>query len=112
VYCPTAANVCCGRQRQGGDEFQCVASGGTSCIGGITIRCDDRTDCPSGLICCAIFDSNFGYRSTQCQTQCTTNIPNTTAVRFCDPKAPVDECAADGKKCTASGSLDGFSYCK
>jgi hypothetical protein len=39
-------------------------------------------------------------------------IPNTTTVRFCDPKAPTDECAEIGKACTVSGSLDGFHVCK
>lgn len=111
VYCPTATDLCCAHPRRDGDQFQCVASGATSCATGVSIHCDDRTDCPSGQVCCATFDPNFGYRSVQCQTQCTTNIPNTTSVRFCDPNAPVDECAAIGRTCTPSGSLDGFSYC-
>jgi hypothetical protein len=112
VYCPTTTDLCCAHNHRDGDEFQCVAGGATSCATGISIRCDDRTDCPSGQVCCATFDPNFGYRSVQCQTQCTTNIPNATSVRFCDPNAPVDECAAIGKDCTPSGSLDGFSYCR
>ena len=28
----------------------------SACTGGLPIRCDDRTDCPSGQICCGAFD--------------------------------------------------------
>ncbi len=99
----------------GGDKsYECVASASLgACQGGTTIRCDDRSDCPTNQVCCGVFDQNWGYRSVQCQTACTTSpIPNTTAVRFCDPKAPTDECTAIGKNCEPSGSLAGFHVCK
>jgi hypothetical protein len=49
----------------------------------------------------------------QCQASCNSgSIPNVQLVRFCDPMAPVDECAAIGKSCTASGTLTDFYVCK
>ena len=90
-----------------------MSNGLAACVGGQPIKCDDRSDCPSGQVCCGAFDQNQGYRSVQCATSCTNSpIPGTTAVRFCDPDAPVDECASIGKTCTASGSLQGYSVCK
>jgi hypothetical protein len=83
------------------------------CAGGQQIRCDDRTDCPAGQVCCGAFDQNQGYRGVQCATSCTNSpIPGLSPVRFCDGDAPTDECAEIGKKCTASGSLPGFHVCK
>ncbi len=76
-------------------------------------RCDDRTDCPGGQVCCAAFDSSAGYRGSQCAVGgCGPSpIPGTTTVQLCDPHNPVSECEA-GKTCTASGSLPGYHYCK
>ncbi|MDB4933762.1 MAG: hypothetical protein JWP87_734 [Labilithrix sp.] len=110
--------MCC-RQGFGGDpgdgSFECVSSGNPlqSCQGGQQIKCDDRTDCPTGQVCCGAFDSNQGYRSVQCAPSCNNSpIPGLQPVRFCDPNAPVDECAEIMKTCTASGSLPGFHVCK
>jgi hypothetical protein len=47
----------------------------------------------------------------QCQASCNSGS-NNQLVRFCDPGAPVDECAAIGKSCTASGTLTDFYVCK
>jgi hypothetical protein len=115
MYCSTANQICCGR-REGGDwEFACVSSTNPfqACGGGAQIRCDDRTDCAAGQVCCGAFDSNSGYRGVQCASSCNNSpIPGFQPVRFCDAKAPTDECAEIGKTCTPSGSLDGFSVCK
>ena len=110
VYC-TGTNFCCARGFGETRSFTCTAPGVAACAGGLNIKCDDRTDCPSGQLCCATFDNNIGYRDVQCKATCTAS-PGTTAVRFCDPNAPTDECTSEGKACTPSGSLDGFSYCK
>ena len=120
VYCTPGTSLCCARSFSGGggggdnhDSYECTANNAGACQGGAPIRCNDRTDCAAGQVCCGAFDPNEGYRSVQCQTSCnSTPIPGTTPVRFCDPDAPVDECTSIGKTCTASGSLPGFSICK
>ena len=119
VYCATTTSQCCARWASGGGDgpnnrtFECVNNSIGSCVGGQPIKCDDQSDCPSGQVCCGSFDQNQGYRAVQCATSCTNSlIPGTTAVRFCDPDAPVDECASIGKTCTASGSLHGYYVCK
>jgi hypothetical protein len=112
--------MCCARWSSnggaGGDlnkTFECVSNGIGSCAGGQSISCDDRSDCPSGQVCCGAFDQNQGYRAVQCATSCNASpIPGLTPVRFCDPNAPVDECASIGKTCEPSGSLAGFHICK
>lgn len=113
VYCPTASQICCAQGDPGNRSFECVAGGIAACAVGTAIRCDDRTDCPSGQVCCGFFSQNAGYRGVACQTSCNSSpIPNTTTVRFCDPNAPHDECAEIGKVCTPSGSLSGYDVCK
>jgi hypothetical protein len=114
VSCTSPAKLCCARYQGGGSKsFECASSGLGSCAGGIAIKCDDGSDCPSGQICCGAFDQNLGYRQVQCQTTCNTPpLPNTSPVRFCDLDAATDECTSIGKVCTASGSLPGFSVCK
>lgn len=114
AYC-TGNKLCCVTLDENVEwEFACVsASSASACQDGRKMRCDDRTDCPQGQVCCATFEQGFGYRSSQCQASCaSTPPPGTSFVRFCDPKAPVDECVALGKACKASQSLDGYSYCQ
>jgi hypothetical protein len=107
---------CCVRKddfRDNALSFECAGTGIAACAGGLAVRCDDRSDCPGGQVCCGSFDQNFGYKSVQCQTSCNGSPnPNVTTVRFCDPYAPADECAEIGKTCTASQGLSGFSICK
>lgn len=97
----------------GGKTLSCVPNGLNACNQGVPLRCDDKTDCSLGQVCCAAFDSGGGgYRGSQCSFTCTVSpIPGTTAVQLCDPKNPVSECDA-GKTCSPSGSLPGYSYCK
>jgi hypothetical protein len=86
-------------------------SGGLACQGGLAIKCDDQTDCPTGNVCCGMFDENFGYKSVSCSLACV-NAGSIKAVRFCDQDATTDECTAIGKTCQWSGSLPGYSVCK
>jgi hypothetical protein len=82
-------------------------------VTGLSIPCDDKTDCPGGQVCCGSFDQNTGYKSVSCQSSCGPGpIPGTTGVRLCDPSNPIDECASIGASCQASGSLHGYYVCK
>jgi hypothetical protein len=114
IYCPTATQLCCEHNESNGDKtYECTNRGIGACAGGTSIMCDDRSDCPSGQVCCGTFDQQLGYRSVQCQASCGPSpIPNTTTVRFCDGKAPTDECASIGKTCTPSMSLFGYHVCQ
>ncbi len=87
--------------------FECRTNG---CQKGAILRCDDQTDCPTGKVCCAAFEQGSGYRYATCAAACV-QIPNFTAVRFCDLANPVDECASIGKTCKASQSLAGYAAC-
>ena len=79
-------SLCCARYTSGGDgpsnrTFECVANGAAACVGGQKIACDDRTDCPSGQVCCGAFDNNQGYRAVQCAASC--NAARSPASRRC-----------------------------
>jgi hypothetical protein len=43
---------------------------------------------------------------------CAGTLNGDTLVRFCDPKVVPDECAASGRTCQPSGSLQGFFRCQ
>ena len=108
--CTAGSQICCGSWKSDGKfSYGCEANGFLACAGGTTIACDDSSDCPSGQVCCGAL-SNNRYTSVECKATCTNSI-GSRAVRFCDPKAAVDECAAIGKTCTASQSLPGYHVC-
>ncbi|MBX3217682.1 MAG: hypothetical protein KF850_36960 [Labilithrix sp.] len=109
--CQAGTEVCCGSWSGGKLSFACEATGLLSCVGGRSIECDDQTDCPAGQICCGSLSNNSGYTSVTCRSSCN-DMPGFRAVRFCDPKAAVDECAASGRTCGASQSLPGYSVCR
>lgn len=114
VYC-ASGTVCCSKQYgPGGPSKTCSGAGPfAGCPNnGIPIGCDDKSDCPSGQVCCGTFEENSGYHSVQCMPTCTAVGNNFRAVRFCDPNAAVDECAAIGRKCGWSQSLVGYGICK
>ena len=110
--CSAGAEVCCGTWTKPNKvQFACEPAGPLACAGGRTIACDDRTDCPAGQVCCGTLEEYSGYTSVQCKTTCT-SPPGTRAVRFCDPDAPIDECAQLGKYCGPSQSLPGYNVCR
>jgi hypothetical protein len=115
VYCPTASEMCCARRDNGDVELACVSTKkpDETCGGArVQIRCDDQTDCPTGQVCCGAYQPLTGYRGVACATSCNDgDVPGFLGVRFCDAKAPVDECAAIGLACTPSKGLDGLSIC-
>lgn len=114
VYC-AAGTACCAKQYgPGGPSMTCSGGGVFSgCSnGGLAIRCDDQTDCSGGQVCCGMFSETTGYQSVQCSPTCNSVGNTIRAVRFCDPKAAVDECASIGKKCGWSQGLPGYGICK
>ena len=110
-WCSPQTHVCCAeRNFAQGLELSCAGSDPAACPTGTAIGCDDRTDCPSGQVCCGMLDQG-GYTSVTCSASCN-SAAGLQAARFCDPSAPVDECAEDGKKCEGSQSLPGYFVCK
>ncbi|MDF2691966.1 MAG: hypothetical protein K0S65_349 [Labilithrix sp.] len=110
--CNAGTEVCCGSTIGWGEpSFECEPAGFVACAGAMKIACDDRTDCPTGQVCCGTLEDNSGYTSVECKKTCT-SVPGLRAVRFCDPDATVDECAALGQQCENSQSLPGFHVCR
>jgi hypothetical protein len=83
----------------------------SACSNGTPIRCDDQSDCAPGNICCALYQSGYGYRYSMCAASCSAPA-GYSGVQLCDPKAPVDECVKNGRTCQESQSLPGFHYCE
>ena len=110
VHCGEG-QICCAKQWNYGPKLECAAAGYGSCTGGLTIGCDDQTDCPSGQVCCGSFVEGTGYTSVKCASSCN-SVPGVRAVRFCDRTAAADECDAIGKNCESSQGLPGYGICK
>jgi hypothetical protein len=115
INCNPTTQYCCGSASGGsGVNFECRNAVAT--CGGVKIMCDDTADCPGvSPYCCGTFVQNTGYTKIACSTNaaCGTPSGNTSYVRFCDPGAKPDECAANGETCSGqSGSLPGYTYCK
>ncbi len=108
--CSAATEVCCAYFGNGPIDLACEPSGPTACMDGITIACDDRSDCPANEVCCGTLEDNSGYSSVECRPTCVSS-PGVRAVRFCDPKAVPSECPS-GSVCGQSQSLPGFYVCK
>lgn len=81
------------------------------CPGASKIACDDRTDCPSGQVCCGTFEETTGRGAAECRTNCKA-LPGLRAGILCDPFAAVDECATLNKVCAPSQTLPGYFVCK
>lgn len=104
-YCG-AGTICCANAL----GYSCQPAG-QPCIGGLTLACDDQTDCPGGQVCCGRWSQAAGYKNVSCQKTCK-NDPGTVAVRFCDVNAPKDECAGAGLTCLPSLSLENYFICR
>jgi len=80
-------------------------------VGGVAIACDDRTDCPTEMVCCGTRADDSRYTDIGCRPSCE-STPDHPVARFCDPKAAVDECLPLGKKCASSDNLNGYFVCR
>ena len=109
TYCKNGTDMCCIKQ----NASSCVAQGGV-CAGGTRMSCDDSTSCDNGKICCGSlmsFNGNSYYSEITCATTCAVNTSVPGLRRFCNPKAPVDECVSIGLKCGPSNVLNGYYVC-
>ena len=110
--CTAGAEICCRSWfGQGPPTYACEPAGFVACAAGTSIACDDETDCPNGQVCCGTLEQNSGYTSVACKNSCN-SLPGLRSVRFCDPKAAVDECVAAGMFCGPSQSLPGYYVCR
>jgi hypothetical protein len=111
--CNAKTQACCIKQGTPPDlECKTLNGGGNACSGGaLPARCNDRSDCPLGQVCCGMLDDNEGYLSVQCRLTCIGGN-NVTAVRFCELGALTDECFDIGKQCAPSQRLPGFGVCQ
>jgi hypothetical protein len=99
--CDLATSVCCAAGNPGSHTYSCGSKNGCS---GTIIECANAADCP-GQHCCGTLSGSL-FTTLACKATCAP-----PEVRFCDPSAPVDDCAALGQKCISSGNLNGYSIC-
>lgn len=111
TYCKPGTELCCIKQ----SASACVPNQVGSCNQPATrMSCDDSADCAPGNVCCgSIFQFNQQpyYSEIKCAATCAVNNQTPGYRRFCDPNAPVDECAAIGLQCNASTVLPGYYAC-
>ena len=108
TYCKNGTDMCCIRQNASACILQSASS---TCQTGTRMSCDDSTSCDNGKVCCGSlnsFNGNAYYTEVTCATTCavSTSVPGLR--RFCNPKAPVDECVSIGLKCNPSNVLNGY----
>ena len=109
VNCEVGVASCCATLGPTSTSYECLPRG--SPCAGLDLGCNDTADC-GGDICCARFDSTLGYTSVTCQTSCNSTT-RAEMLRFCDPTAATDECAASGRVCTGTSlSLPGYFFCR
>jgi hypothetical protein len=113
-YCAVGKQDCCATGSGAAATFRCESGTSSSCQG-TTISCDDSAQCPTGNVCCGIFDTNTDvYAVLQCAASCD---PTQGQYVFCDPTAKVDVCSAiphgggPAYACTASTLLPGYFRC-
>lgn len=108
--CTAGSELCCLSRKNGGKvDYRCEANALFACGSGTAIACDDDSDCPSGQVCCGALLTNR-YASVECKAACNDSF-SSRAVRFCDPNAATDVCAALGASCLASQTLPGYYVC-
>jgi hypothetical protein len=110
LTCTVGSQLCCAvNLASGTPSFSCKPS--SSRCEGTPITCDDGADCP-GQMCCGQFSADNGYRSISCMPSCSGTMNGDKLVRFCNPSAQPDECAAQGGVCRASAGFVGYYRCE
>jgi hypothetical protein len=73
------------------------------------MHCDDRTDCASGEVCCAVDTDLNGYAESTCASTCT---GGKRSQLLCDVQVQ-DACPPDHPTCAADASsiFQGKAYC-
>jgi hypothetical protein len=112
-YCTPSTQYCCNdKDFQQNPTYMCqLSSTIAGCVIGTKVNCDSQADCPSSQICCGgLF--NGSYDEVSCKPTCTGVVVNRNQIRFCDPKAPIDECKQQAQTCKASNALKGYYVCQ
>jgi hypothetical protein len=108
--CPVSTQYCCNKWN-GSAYVPACQNLGTTCSPGTLVYCDGKADCNG--VCCGSLNTNGNYYTeVRCTQTCTGFVNNLQQVRFCDPKAMVDECQSLGLQCQASSLLTGYSVCR
>lgn len=113
TFCTPSTQYCCNdKDFQQNPTYMCQATGTIAgCVLGVQVKCDSKADCPSTQICCGGL-MNGTYDEVSCKPTCTGIVLGRNQIRFCDPKAPVDECKAQAQTCKPSNALKGYSVCQ
>jgi hypothetical protein len=80
MTCNTSEKSCCHRTGDAGVD-ECIGPNG-SCSNGTTLRCDEASDCETGLVCCGTFGSTScasacggpSYQVCRTDGECGTNV--------------------------------------
>lgn len=108
--CDLSSNVCCTCPGCFAPYPTLCLPALTGCVGvvfsGVYARltCGDSTNCATGSICCAEFDTTSALIGSSCLASC----PTAGAAQLCTTSA---ECAA-GKMCQPTAAISGFSTCQ
>ena len=111
-YCARGTELCC---IKGPSSGACLPTNQiASCVQATRMLCDDSASCDPGNVCCGTlswFNGNASYTEVKCAATCAVSQQIPGLRRFCDPKAPVDECKSIGLNCNPSNILTGYYVC-
>ena len=113
TFCTPSLQYCCNdKDFQQNPQWNCQATGTIAgCVLGVKVLCDGKADCPSNQVCCGGL-ANGSYDEVSCKPTCTGIVAGRNQIRFCDPKAPVDECKSIGLTCKLSNALKSYYVCQ
>jgi hypothetical protein len=113
AFCTPSTQYCCNdKDFQQNPTYACQATSTIAgCVLGVKVSCDGQADCPSNQICCGGLQ-NGAYDEVSCKPTCTGVVNFRNQIRFCDPKAPVDECKQQNQQCKPSNALKGYYVCQ
>ncbi len=97
----TGLEFCCVRSADGGVAYSCETIA-NACNGGGILRCDDRTDCMMGEVCC--YEVMGNIISARCHGDCAGG--GGSRYQACKT---TQECLADAGPCTTHGCDGGGS---
>lgn len=111
--CTPSTQYCCNdKDWQQNPTYMCQATSTIAgCVLGVKVSCDSQGDCPSNQLCCGGL-AGGAYDEVSCKPTCTGVVLGRNQIRFCDPKAPVDECKQQAQTCKASNALKGYFVCQ
>ncbi len=99
--CTLARAVCCAR-KYGDTDYQngyCTVK--SDCQSGDYFTCQRTSDCPSGNVCCVVYDQGSSFTRSECAVTCSTTV-------LCNPGE--GQCPA-GRNCRMSQGFPGLGEC-